>query len=426
MDFEKKLLIYPKELTVHGEFTCNFSSPENFVVFECVHSLLAKGYKPEHIELEPKWKVGHGGSGGRADILVKNQLNEPLLLIECKTEDAFNTAWKYMLINGGQLFTYAQQISATRFLCLYASDFNTTTQEVIKYQRIISHKDNQKVLLQDSKLKSFKDAQDVEERFAVWRDTYKLDFDTKGIFEENIQPYNIGRENYTINDLHIILEKDIQSKYHEFASILRQYNISGRENAFDKLVNLFLAKIVDEKHNPYNLQFRWKGAANDDYFSLIDRLQKLYANGMREFLGEEVTFIETDMVYNAFKYFINDPDATRDVVLKYFKQQKYFTNSDFSFIDVHNEKLFYQNIVVLMKIVQMIQDIQLNGDQQNQFLGDLFEGFLDKGVKQSEGQFFTPMPIVKFIATSLPLESIIINDEEIPKIIDYACGAGNF
>jgi hypothetical protein len=32
--------------------------------------LFEKGYKPEHIELEPKW-IGHGASGGGADILVK-------------------------------------------------------------------------------------------------------------------------------------------------------------------------------------------------------------------------------------------------------------------------------------------------------------------------------------------------------------------
>jgi len=42
----------------------------------------------------------------------------------------------------------------------------------------------------------------------------------------------------------------------------------------------------------------------------------------------------------------------------------------------------------------MLQDIQLKTQEENQFLGDLFEGFLDQGVKQSEGQFFTPMPIV--------------------------------
>ena len=70
VDFKKEVLIYPtdKGFVVNGEFTCNFTSPENFVVFECVHRLFAKGYKPEHIELEPKWKVGHGASGGRAEI----------------------------------------------------------------------------------------------------------------------------------------------------------------------------------------------------------------------------------------------------------------------------------------------------------------------------------------------------------------------
>lgn len=69
VDFAKSLLVYPtdKGFVVNGEFTCNFTSDENFVVFECVHRLFTKGYKPEHIELEPKWKVGHGASGGRAE-----------------------------------------------------------------------------------------------------------------------------------------------------------------------------------------------------------------------------------------------------------------------------------------------------------------------------------------------------------------------
>ena len=42
----------------------------------------------------------------------------------------------------------------------------------------------------------------------------------------------------------------------------------------------------------------------------------------------------------------------------------------------------------MKEIVQMLQDIKLqNEEEQHQFLGDLFEGFLDQGVKQSEGQF---------------------------------------
>jgi hypothetical protein len=76
VDTKDERITYPDGLTVNGDFTCNFSGSENFVVLECVHRLLDKGYKPEHIELEPKWKLGHGASGGRADILITdNQKN---------------------------------------------------------------------------------------------------------------------------------------------------------------------------------------------------------------------------------------------------------------------------------------------------------------------------------------------------------------
>lgn len=44
---------------------------------------------------------------------------------------------------------------------------------------------------------------------------------------------------------------------------------------------------------------------------------------------------------------------------------------------------------------------------------------------QSEGQFFTPIPIARFLVSSLPLRQIL-EGGEIPKVIDYACGAGHF
>lgn len=187
---------------------------------------------------------------------------------------------------------------------------------------------------------------------------------------------------------------------------------------------------MDETNNPKELKFYWKGIAYDDQFSLIDRLQKLYQEGMQKFLDEDVVYISADQIDSAFEFFKNDPDATKDKIKQYFKELKFFNNNDFGFIDVHNKKLFYQNTAVLLKIVQMLQDIRLKSDsdskEEHQFLGDMFEGFLDQGVKQSEGQFFTPMPIVKFILKSLPLESIITKADEIPKVIDYACGAGHF
>ncbi len=418
---------YPEAqgLKIHLRTTCNLAADENFVVLECVNRLLEKGYKPANIELEPQFKLGHGMSGGRADILVKDNASKPLLIIECKTAGSeFTRAWKKTLNDGDQLFSYAQQISETQFLCLYTSDL---VDGALTYtSHIIAHRDNAKYL-DDTGLKGFASATDVKERFAIWRDTYKLDHTTQGIFEPSIQTYQIGKDRYALDDLSTVSASDQQKQYHAFATILRQHNVSGREKAFDKLVNLLLCKLVDETLNPHDLKFYWKGVAYDSHFDLFDRLQQLYKDGMGKFLGEPITYIDRDAVRNAMRFIRQNPDATQKAVWHLFLQQKFYTNNDFSFIDVHNEKLFYQNAEVLLKVIQMWQDIKLtNEDGDSQFLGDLFEGFLDQGVKQSEGQYFTPLPICRFIMMSLPLHTLVAQHASPPKVIDYACGAGHF
>ncbi len=353
----------------------------------------------------------------------------PLLIIECKTSGGeFNRAWNKTLQDGDQLFSYAQQIPATQFLCLYASDFDAGAPTPVSFvSHVVAHRDNPKFLDDKPDLKGFKDATDVKERYAVWHDTYKRDYTTKGVFEDAIQPYHIGKDKYSLADLQAISATDQQKKYHEFATILRQHNVSGRENAFDKLVNLFLCKLVDETEHPNDLKFYWKGVAYDTHFELLDRLQQLYQAGMGKFLGESITYIDQTAVKNAMRFIKQNPDATQKAVWQLFLQQKFFTNNDFSLIDVHNEKLFYQNAEVLLKILQMWQDIRLtHPGSHNQFLGDMFEGFLDQGVKQSEGQYFTPMPICRFILMSLPLRALIAQNAAPPKAIDYACGAGHF
>jgi len=147
---------------------------------------------------------------------------------------------------------------------------------------------------------------------------------------------------------------------------------------------------------------------------------------MSAFLKECVTYVNEETIRNAFSLFKNDPDATRGKIIQYFREQKFYSNNDFAFLDVHNKELFLKNMAVLIRIVMMLQDIRLKSDRENQFLGDLFEGFLDQGVKQSEGQFFTPIPIVKFLVSSLPVEEVVRQCDDVPWVIDYACGAGHF
>lgn len=430
VDFGKEEIIYPEAqgLNVHQRQTCNFAAAENAVVFECVYRLLDKGYKPEHIELEPEWSLGHGGKSGRADILVRDQQGAALLIIECKTAGReFNKAWKDTLADGAQLFSYVEQEKATQFICLYASEFDAKAGKLHTFQEIVSVKDNPQILQDNPGALSFAAASNARERFKVWKETYAQESTQTGIFEGNILPYQIGKNKYTLaNDTKPLEAMDIKGAYHRFRTVLRKHNVSRRENAFEVLVNLFVCKIVDETENPNDLKFYWKGIAYDNYFDLVDRLQSLYKTGMSRFLGQDIVYVSNDDIENAFWPVKNQRSAVREEIRRLFRQLKFFKGLDFEFIKVFNQTYFDKNAKILIEIIQMWQGLRLTGSSQNQFLGDMFEYFLDNGIKQSEGQFFTPVPICKFIVSALPLERLIADSHEPLRAIDYACGSGHF
>ncbi|MEZ7559233.1 N-6 DNA methylase [Streptococcus sp. 27098_8_66] len=421
IDIEKEKIYYPNLKEIGRETTTNFSAEENFVILDIIIGLLKQGYLPNQISIEKGYKLGHNTKSGNADVTIEDNEGNPFLIIEAKTYGSeFEKEWKNTLLDGGQLFSYEKQENKAHALVLYASKISDSSIERIYHA--IQLKDNDEFLTTLENPKSYRDAKGGNDKFEIWRDVYQQDFRTNGVLEETIKPFEIGKIKSTLSDLKEITHDEVQKKYNQFATILRKYNVGGRENAFDKLVNLFLAKIVDEEQNQDDLMFNWKGVAQDTYFDLVDRLQKLYQVGMEKFLNEKVSYVAEKDIESAFRL---RKDAAKDAIFKYFKELKYFSNNDFTFLDVYNEQLFYQNSRILVEVVQMLQGMKLKTEEQNQFLGDLFEGFLDNGVKQSEGQFFTPLPIVKFIISSLPLENINQNTD-IPKIIDYASGAGHF
>ncbi|MDL0108026.1 restriction endonuclease subunit S [Campylobacter felis] len=424
VDFAKQKLIYPQGIKIHDTTTSNFSHPENFVVFECVHRLLEKGYKAESLELEPKWQLGREAKSGKADILVRDNKNAPYLIIECKTagetsKSEFSKEWERMQNNGGQLFSYFQQEKATKFLCLYTSDLETKSKSIIYQNYIIQAFDNDEYLQENELEKSYKKASNNTELFAVWKESYKLQSFTQGIFENDVNAYRILETILTFDKLQELKEKD---KHHEFAKILRKHNISGKENAFDKLVNIFLCKIYDESFNKNNLKFGYFGVMADTYASMQDRLMLLYKEAMSEFLGEEITFVSNDDIEKAFKK-LHATDLKAQIQ-KHIKELKFYSNNDFAFLEVHNKELFLQNALVLKEIIELFSPYKLTQNSTNQFLGNLFELFLQKGMKQDEGQFFTPIQICEFIMYALPLDSMLSSKPL--KVLDFACGAGHF
>ncbi|EGN3637262.1 N-6 DNA methylase, partial [Campylobacter coli] len=215
-----------------------------------------------------------------------------------------------------------------------------------------------------------------------------------------------------------------EGKYHEFAKILRKHNISGKENAFDKLVNIFLCKIYDETFNKNNLKFGYFGVMADTYANMQDRLMWLYKEAMKEFLGEKITFVSNEDIEKDFKQL--KIKTLKEVMQNYIKELKFYSNNDFAFLEVHNKELFLKNALVLKEIVELFANYKLTQNSTNQFLGNLFELFLQKGMKQDEGQFFTPIQICEFIMYSLPLQEMLSKNSKALRVIDYACGAGHF
>ncbi|EAL3346644.1 restriction endonuclease [Campylobacter coli] len=422
IDYKNQSINYPKEIKIHDKTTSNFSHPENFVVFECVHRLLEKGYKAEHLELEPKWNLGRDKKGGKADILVKDNEKNPYLIIECKTTDSKNSEfikeWNRMQEDGGQLFSYFQQEKGVKYLCLYTSDFS----DKLEYKNyIIQAYDNEEYLKEKELQNSYKKSNNNIELFKTWKESYELQYFKQGIFEANVNAYKILEITPTFDNLKELKE---EGKYHEFAKILRKHNISGKENAFDKLVNIFLCKIYDETFNKNNLKFGYFGVMADTYANMQDRLMWLYKEAMKEFLGEKITFVSNEDIEKDFKQL--KIKTLKEVMQNYIKELKFYSNNDFAFLEVHNKELFLKNALVLKEIVELFANYKLTQNSTNQFLGNLFELFLQKGMKQDEGQFFTPIQICEFIMYSLPLHEMLSKNSKALKVIDYACGAGHF
>lgn len=430
VDFGAKKLFYPSAIRGRDR-NAGFDALENFVVFECVDRLLEKGYRPEHIILEKEWHLGHNAKSGRADICVTDETGSMLLIIECKRwGKEFDKAFKDTQHDGAQLFSYWQQEQSTKWLVLYASDFKSPGEVVYKAPTINCSDDANILLLakKDKTIKLYKDAHTAEERFKVWNETYSKEIHDDLVFSDDSVAYQIGVKPLRKKDLQDFSPEDkIVNKFEE---ILRHNNVSDKENAFNRLVALFICKLVDESTKGENdeVEFQYK-QGTDTYETLQDRLQRLHRDGMEKFMGEKIYYVPSDYPEWLFSNYTGAErkNAIKDLQ-KTIRILKFYSNNDFAFKDIHNEELFYQNGKILVEMVQLFEKYRIVYPSKHQFLGDLFEQLLNKGFKQNEGQFFTPMPITRFVWDSLPVYRMVKpgSGDTYPKIIDYACGAGHF
>lgn len=429
VDFSKKKLYYPEEIQGR-ERNDGFDAPENFVVFECVNRLLDKGYRPEHIELEKEWHLGHDAKGGRADICVTDSNGSLLFIIECKTwGKEFDKALNNTKNDGAQLFSYWQQEQSCKWLILYTSDLKENR---IEYKApTIDCTDDANIILlakKDKLIRLYRDAHTAPEKHEAWKETYGRQIHDDLVFSNDSVAYKIGVKPLLKKNLLDFTPDD--KIVNRFEEILRHNNVSDKENAFNRLIALFICKLVDEitKSEEDEVEFQYK-QGTDTYETMQDRLQRLHRDGMEKFMREEIYYVAADYPEWLFSTYTGSKrkKAIEDLQ-NTIRILKFYSNNDFAFKDVHNEELFYQNGKILVEMVQLFEKYRIVYPSKHQFLGDLFEQLLNKGFKQNEGQFFTPMPITRFIWDSLPIDRMVKSERGTiyPKVIDYACGAGHF
>lgn len=430
VDFDAEQLSFPTAI-VGGDRNTGFDHNENFVVFECVNRLLEKGYRPDTIELEKVWTLGHEQKGGRADICVYTpDKSSMLFILECKTFGGeFKKAVKETKADGGQIFSYWQQERTTKWLGIYASDFKDGS--IVYECPVVNCTDDAniaKLAKKDESVRIYSNpnvAGNAQSLFEVWTETYKQAFLDNLIFDEDTVAYKIGIKPLRKKNLRDFTPDD--KIVNRFEEILRHNNVSDKENAFNRLVALFICKLVDEisKDDEDVVDFQYR-IGTDTYETLQDRLQRLHKQGMEDFMKEKIFYVEADYAERLFQQYTGrQRKAAIEDLNNTIRILKFYSNNDFAFKDVHNEELFFQNGKILVEVVQLFERYRIVYRSRHQFLGDLFEQLLAKGFKQNEGQFFTPMPITRFIWDCLPIKNYI-SANGLPKVIDYACGAGHF
>ncbi|CAG8453765.1 10964_t:CDS:2 [Ambispora leptoticha] len=121
---------------------------------------------------------------------------------------------------------------------------------------------------------------------------------------EELKKYVENEFEKKVEDLKKLQENDSKVLFKKFLEILRVNSVSDKSNAFDKLINLFVVKVFDEKggnrefgirNNPkvFNgLEFQFIDK-NDTPESFMRRISDLYKGGMEVYFKKEITgFLE--------------------------------------------------------------------------------------------------------------------------------------
>ncbi|HSQ98127.1 MAG TPA: N-6 DNA methylase [Rickettsiales bacterium] len=378
-DLDKKTISYDK-IKQNREIS-KISGEEELVRAYLLTKLTSElGYKPELIEIEKEYDIGRPKvNKPRIDIMVKDEKGNSFLYIELKKPQDYEKDKDEVIEK--QLFNLASQEKGqgkkVKYLVLYT------------YEILDKEIKDKCILIDYEKFNSFESWKEVRDFADKLPERYG---------KAQKEPYIKGGE------------KDLEISFtHEQLDGLRKnlHNVlwggggTDDNDVFSSLVNIILAKIQDEsekkKGEKYDFQiFAFKdGESFETNEQLFERINELYKRALKQRLNIiDESKLKKSFVVDENKFSLNK--------LKYTVSEL----ERFSFVDGKNS---------------------LSGKD---ILGDFFEGIIREGFKQTKGQFFTHINVVKFMLWGLQLDKLAIDrvnkDLEIPYLIDPSAGSGTF
>jgi len=380
IDYEKKTIIYKKIHNPRGIKV--IAGDEELVRAYLINHLVNElDYNPDLIEIEKEYNAGRPiVNKPRIDILVKDNKGEVFFFIEVKAPDKWEADKQFIK---GQLFELSKLQPDTKYLVHYTTDFKGNE---IRDQAIIINR---------AKFTEF-EQWDEEGRPSISNEL------SAGYGKPRKPVYKKGDKKH---DLRInFTHKEIISLSNNLHNVLWGGGGTTDTEVFNSLVNIILSKIQDEdeKRKGQEYDFQVKGFEDSKGDTEIEKPEKVF---------ERIN----ELYRRALEKKLNITDPN--------KLAKTF---------VINEEKF--PLSKLIYTVQQLEDISLiNGRSQvdgTDILGDFFERITRDGFKQTKGQFFTPVNIVRFIIYAFQLDNLALDHlnekQDLPYVIDPACGSGTF
>lgn len=381
-DLNKNKISYAKD--IKGWDIKNIDGDEEIVRAYILTKLVNElGYLPKNIQIEYEYTAGRPHTNtSRIDVIVRDDEGDAFLFIELKSPTDYAKIDKDETIKE-QLYKVAgmeeKEGHKVKYLVLYTINI---TGGLITDECIIIDNEKFPTFTEWEKSRDYVDT--IPVRYGKAQKT----------------PYIKGsKKDLETNFEHATLDK-LQSDLH---NVLWGGGGTDDNEVFASLTNLILAKIQDEDEKDdgelYDFQSLTFEKDGDEEFEsnaiLFERINDLYRRALSDKLYiNDASELNKSYVIDTKKFSLSK--------LKYTVQQL----EKFSFVDGKNS---------------------LSGKD---ILGDFFEGIIRTGFKQSKGQFFTHINIVRFILWAIQADKLAIervkNDKEIPYMIDPSAGSGTF